>query len=76
MSKNLQEAIENVGMVNNVDGQNFDKDFVGTAPVSYADAVLKMRAKREQAKKGCEEHTKTAMETLKKEISNDEHPER
>ena len=75
MSKNLQEAIENVGMVNNVDGQNFDKDFVGTAPVSYADAVLKMRAKREQAKKGCEEHTKTAMETLKKEISNAEHPE-
>lgn len=75
MSKNLQEAIESVGMVNNVDGQNFDKDFVGTAPVSYADAVLKMRAKREQAKKGCEEHTKTAMETLKKEISNAEHPE-
>lgn len=75
MSKNLQEAIENVGMVNNVDGQNFDKDFVGTAPVSYADAVLRMRAKREKAKKGCDEHTKAAMETLKKEVSNAEHPE-
>ena len=75
MKKKLREAIENVGMVNNVDGQNFDKDFVGTAPVSYADAVLKMRAKREQAKQGCQEQTKRAKESLKKEISNAEHPE-
>ncbi len=75
MKKKLREAIENIDMVNNVDGQDFDKEFVGTAPVSYADAVLRARKHREDAKKGCEEQTKLAEEALKKEISNAEHPE-
>lgn len=75
MKKKLKEAIENIDMVNNIDGQDFDKEFVGTAPVSYADAVLRARKHREDAKKGCEEQTKLAEEALKKEISNAEHPE-
>ena len=75
MKKKLREAIENIDMVNNIDGQDFDKEFVGTAPVSYADAVLRARKHREDAKKGCEEQTKLAEEVLKKEISNAEHPE-
>lgn len=75
MKKKLQEAIENVGMVNNVDGQTFDKDFVGTAPVSYADAVIRMREAKKNNEKMLEEQRKRAMEALKKEISNDEHPE-
>ena len=75
MKKKLREAIENIDMVNNIDGQDFDKEFVGTAPVSYADAVLRARKHREDAKKGCEEQTKLAKEALKKEISNAEHPE-
>ncbi len=75
MKKKLREAIENIDMVNNIDGQDFDKEFVGTAPVSYADAVLRARKHREDAKKGCEEQTKLAEEVLKKEISNVEHPE-
>ena len=54
MKKKLREAIENIDMVNNIDGQDFDKEFVGTAPVSYADAVLRARKHREDAKKGCE----------------------
>lgn len=74
-NRKLIEAIENVGMVNNIDGQNFDKDFKGIAPVSYADAVLRARAKRNAAKEGCVKHRKVAEETLKKEISNAEHPE-
>lgn len=75
MKKKLREAIENIDMVNNIDGQDFDKEFVGTAPVSYADAVLRARKHREDAKKNCEEQTKLAEEVLKKEISNAEHPE-
>lgn len=75
MKKKLREAIENIDMVNNIDGQDFDKEFVGTAPVSYADAVLRARKHREDAKKSCEEQTKLAEEVLKKEISNAEHPE-
>lgn len=75
MKKKLREAIENIDMVNNIDGQDFDKEFVGTAPVSYADAVLRARKHREDAKKGCEEQTKLAEEVLEKEISNAEHPE-
>lgn len=74
-NKRLKEAIENVGMVNNIDGQNFEKDFVGTAPVSYADAVLRARKHREDGKKNYEEQQKAAMEAMKKEVSNDEHPE-
>lgn len=74
-NKKLREAIENVGMVNNIDGQSFDKDFRGVAPVSYADAVLRARAKRDAAKERCRKHHKVAEETLKKEISNAEHPE-
>lgn len=75
MKKKLREAIENIDTVNNIDGQDFDKEFVGTAPVSYADAVLRARKHREDAKKNCEEQTKLAEEVLKKEISNAEHPE-
>lgn len=75
MKKKLREAIENIDMVNNIDGQDFDKEFVGTAPVSYADAVLRARKHRDDAKKNCEEQTKLAEEVLKKEISNAEHPE-
>ena len=75
MKKKLREAIENIDMVNNIDGQDFGKEFVGTAPVSYADAVLRARKHREDAKKGCKEQTKLAKEVLKKEISNAEHPE-
>ena len=75
MKKSLKEAIENVGMVNNVDGQTFDKDFVGTAPVSYADAVIRMREAKKNNEKMLEEQRKRAMEALKKETSNDEHPE-
>ena len=75
MKKKLREAIENIDMVNNIDGQDFGKEFVGTAPVSYADAVLRARKHREDAKKNCEEQTKLAKEALKKEISNAEHPE-
>lgn len=75
MKKKLREAIENIDMVNNIDGQDFDKEFVGTAPVSYADAVLRARKHREDAKKNCEEQIKLAEEVLKKEISNAEHPE-
>lgn len=74
-NKRLKEAIENVGMVNNIDGQNFEKDFVGTAPVSYADAVLRARKHREDCKKAYEDQVKVAREALKKEVSNEEHPE-
>lgn len=74
-NKRLKEAIENVGMVNNIDGQNFEKDFVGTAPVSYADAVLRARKRKEACKKAYEDQVKVAKEALKKEVSNEEHPE-
>lgn len=74
-NKRLKEAIENVGMVNNIDGQNFEKDFVGTAPVSYADAVLRARKRKEACKKAYEDQVKVAREALKKEVSNEEHPE-
>lgn len=74
-NKRLKEAIENVGMVNNIDGQNFEKDFVGTAPVSYADAVIRARKRKEACKKAYEDQVKVARAALKKEVSNEEHPE-
>lgn len=37
-----------INQINNVNDQDFDKGFVGTAPVSYADAVIRMRKKRRE----------------------------
>lgn len=74
-NKKLMEAIENVAEVNNMKDQNFDKTFVGTAPVSYADAVLQERKKKAAVDKMGEKHRKQAMASLKKEVSNEEHPE-
>ena len=74
-NKRLKEAIDGVGMVNNLDSQDFDKKSVGTAPVSYADAVLRARKRKEACKKAYEDQVKVAREALKKEVSNEEHPE-
>ena len=74
-NKRLKEAIDSVGMVNNLDSQDFDKKSVGTAPVSYADAVLRARKRKEACKKAYEDQVKVAREALKKEVSNEEHPE-
>ena len=74
-NKRLKEAIDGVGMVNNLDSQDFDKKSVGTAPVSYADAVLRARKRKEACKKAYEDQVKVARAALKKEVSNEEHPE-
>lgn len=74
-NKRLKEAIENVGMVNNLDSQDFDKKSVGTAPISYADAVIRARKRKEACKKAYEDQVKVARAALKKEVSNEEHPE-
>ena len=74
-NKRLKEAIDGVGMVNNLDSQDFDKKSVGTAPVSYADAVIRARKRKEACKKAYEDQVKVATGALKKEVSNEEHPE-
>lgn len=74
-NKRLKEAIGSVGMVNNLDSQDFDKKSVGTAPISYADAVLRARKRKEACKKAYEDQVEVARRTLKKEVSNEEHPE-
>lgn len=37
-----------INQINNVNDQDFDDLYVGTAPVSYADAVIRMRKKRKE----------------------------
>ena len=74
-NKRLKEAIDGVGMVNNLDSQDFDKKSVGTAPISYADAVIRARKRKEACKKAYEDQVKAARGALKKEVSNEEHPE-
>ena len=74
-NKRLKEAIDDVGMVNNLDSQDFDKKSVGTAPVSYADAVLRARKRKEACKKAYEDQVEVARRALRKEVSNEEHPE-
>lgn len=55
---------ENIEFINNVNDQDFDKEFVGTAPVSYADAVIKMREKRRKVAKEMEQQKEDAEKAL------------
>lgn len=73
--KPINEAIEEIGIVNNLNNTEFDEKSLGVAPVSYADAVLRSRKKEQEVVKNYRAHLKLAQENLKKEISNEEHPE-
>lgn len=75
MKRKLREAIENVAEVNNIKDQEFDDTSVSAAPISYADAVMKAREKKSSVEEVVSKKEEEASDALKKEISNDEHPE-